>query len=127
MKLYYFPTTRAFRPRWLLEEMEVDYDLIKVTPQISQSPEYLKLHPHRKVPVLIDNDVTMFESAAICTYLADKYIDKQFAPAIDSPARSYYYQWLFYSSLTLELPVEQFMFNSLPNLPESVLPKNKRS
>ena len=89
MKLYHFPSTRSFRPRWLLEEMEVAYDLIKVTPEMSKSSEYLKLHPHSKVPVLVDNDITIFESAAICTYLADKYINKKFAPPINSPMRSY--------------------------------------
>ena len=107
--------------------MEIAYDLIKVTPEMSKSSEYLKLHPHSKVPVLVDNDITIFESAAICTYLADKYINTKFAPPIDSPIRSYYYQWIFYSSITLEHPVEEFMFNVLPDLPETVLPKNNRS
>lgn len=117
------PTTRAVRPRWLLEEMGIDYELINVSMEMSRQPEYRRLHPHGKVPVLVDENVTIFESAAICTYLADRYLEKGFAPPINSPARAYYFQWLFYATQTLESPVEQYMFNVLPNLPEKVLPK----
>lgn len=127
MKLYYIPTTRALRPHWLLEEMNLPYELVFVTLEMTRQPEYRQLHPHGKVPVLVDEKVTIYESAAICAYLADKDISKGFAPLPESPARAYYYQWLFYSSLTLEAPVEQYMFNVLPNLPEKVLPKSDRT
>lgn len=122
MKLYYIPTTRAVRPRWLLEEMEIPYEVVRVSMAIMKDPEYKQLHPHGKVPVLVDGDITIFESAAICAYLADKYLDRGFAPAPNSRDRAYYYQWLFYATATLEPPVEHFMFNILPNLPEKVLP-----
>ncbi|MEH2432854.1 MAG: glutathione S-transferase family protein [Nostoc sp.] len=122
MKLYYIPTTRAVRPRWLLEEMGIAYDLVRVNMNMTKQPEYKELHPHRKVPVLVDGSVTIFESAAICAYLADKYIDLRFAPLPDSPERAYYHQWLFYAAVTLEPPVEHYMFNVLPNLPEKLLP-----
>lgn len=122
MKLYYIPTTRAVRPRWLLEEMGIAYDLVRVDMTMTKQVEYKELHPHRKVPVLVDGSVTIFESAAICTYLADKYIGLRFAPLPDSHERAYYYQWLFYATVTLEPPVEHYMFNVLPNLPEKLLP-----
>ena len=122
MKLYFIPTTRAVRPRWLLEEMNLDYELVAVSMEMSRKPEYRQLHPHGKVPILVDGEVTIFESAAICAYLADKYPEQGFAPAINSPARAYYYQWLFYASVTLEAPVEQYIFHVLPNLPEKLLP-----
>lgn len=127
MKLYYIPTTRAVRPRWLLEEMGVPYELVRVDMNMAQQPEYQKLHPHGKVPILVDEEVTIFESAAICAYLADKYIDKGMAPALEQTERGYYYQWLFYATSTLEPPVEHFMFNVLPSLPEKVLPIKVRS
>lgn len=126
MKLYYMPTTRAVRPRWLLEEMDISYDLIRVTIEMSRSNDYANLHPHGKVPVLVDENVTIFESTAICAYLADKYLSKGFAPQLESPSRAYYYQWMLYASLTLEAPVEQYMFHVLPGLPEKVLPKQAR-
>lgn len=127
MKLYYIPTTRAVRPRWILEELGISYELVYVTMAMTQEPGYEKLHPHRKVPVLVDGDIIMFESAAICAYLADKFPEKELAPSPTSPARSYYYQWLFYATLTLEAPVEQYLFNVLPNLPEKLLPQKHRT
>lgn len=127
MKLYYIPTTRAGRPRWLLEEMGIPYELIYVTIEMTKQPEYRQIHPHGKVPVLIDEDIVIFESAAICAYLADKYPEKELAPAPGSKERAYYYQWLFYATLTLEPPVEQFLFNVIPNLPEKVLPETARN
>lgn len=127
LKLYYIATTRAVRPRWLLEEMEVPYELIRVVPGMSSTPEFKKLHPHGKVPILVDDSVTIYESAAICAYLADQYLEKGFAPALDSSERGYYYQWLFYGTATLEPPVEHYMFKVMPNLPEKVLPAKVRS
>lgn len=123
MRLYYIPTTRAVRPRWLLEELAVDYDLIIVDLALTRQPEYRKYHPHGKVPVLVDELVTVYESSAICAYLADKYGEKAFAPPVSSPDRGLYYQWMFYAGQTLEPPVEQYMFHVLPNLPEKILPK----
>ncbi|MHC5676338.1 glutathione S-transferase family protein [Nostoc sp.] len=127
MKLYYIPTTRAVRPRWLLEEMGIAYDLVRVNMTMTKQSEYKELHPHGKVPVLVDGEVTIFESAAICTYLADKHIEMGFAPPLDSPERADYQQWLFYAAVTLEPPVEHYMFNVLPNLPEKLLPGFFRS
>lgn len=127
MKLYYWPTTRAVRPRWCLEEMNISYDLVQPTMAMTKQSEYRQLHPHGKVPVLIDDDVTIFESAAICTYLADKYPEKGLVPEAGTSGKGYYYQWIFYATLTLEPPVEQFLFNMLPNLPEKVLPDKKRT
>ena len=121
------PTTRAVRPRWLLEEIGIDYELIQVTMEMSRQPEYTQLHPHGKVPVLIDDGEIIYESSAICSYLGDKYLEKGFAPEFQSPARAYYYQWLFYASQTLEAPVEQYMFHILPGLPEKLLPKSDRA
>lgn len=127
MQLYYIPTTRALRPRWLLEELDIPYELVDVKMAMTQQPEYLQLHPQGKVPVLVDGDVTIYESSAICAYLADKYLERGFAPPLSDPARSYYYQWLFYAGQTLEPPVEQYMFKVLPNLPEKILPKEYKS
>jgi hypothetical protein len=42
MKLYYIPTTRAVRPRWLLEEMGVPYELIRVNKTMTQQPKSRK-------------------------------------------------------------------------------------
>lgn len=121
------PTTRAVRPRWLLEELGIAYELVYVNMAMTRQPEYLQLHPQGKVPVLVDGDVTIYESSAICAYLADKYLERGFAPSLSDPHRSYYYQWFFYAGQTLEPPVEQYMFKVLPNLPDKILPTEYKS
>jgi len=123
MKLYYAPQTRATRPRWMLEEIGVPYELVRL--QLSKGehkqPEYLKIHPHGAVPAFSDDEVTMFESAAICAYLADKFPDKRLAPPLGSPQRGLYYQWLVYSMATMEPPVLKVFLNT------RMLPEEKRS
>ena len=120
MKLYYAPQTRAVRPRWLLEEIGAPYTLVRLDMSKGEhkNPEYVKIHPHGAVPALVDGDVTMFESAAICAYLADKFPEKRLAPPVGSPARASYYQWIIYSMATLEPPVLQ-VFSHTVMLPEA--------
>lgn len=123
MKLYHSPQTRSIRPRWLLEELGVPYDLetLDMAKQDHKRAEYMKIHPHGAVPALVDDDVVMFESAAICMYLADKYRDKQLAPALGSPERAAYYQWIVYSIATLEPPVLEVFLHTV------MLPEEQRS
>jgi glutathione S-transferase len=104
MKLYYAPGTRARRVRWLLEEMGVDYELAQLDMRAGEhkSEAYARVHPLGKVPALVDGDVTVFESAAICLYLADKFPDKNMAPPADSPDRGPYLQWAVYGVATVE-------------------------
>ena len=123
MKLYYAPQTRAGRPRWLLEELGAPYELVRLdfSKGEHKAPEYMKIHPHGAVPALVDGDVAMFESAAICMYLADKFADKRLAPPVGTPARATYYQWMVYSMATLEPPVLQIFLNTV------MLPEAERS
>ncbi|MGF1490762.1 MAG: glutathione S-transferase family protein [Prochloraceae cyanobacterium] len=127
MKLYHMNYTRSVRPRWLLEEMNLDYELIKVSVKDIQKEEYKQIHPLGKIPVLIDEGVKIFESSAICMYLGDRYIEKDFAPNFDSPARAFYYQWILYASTTLDAPVEKYMFLTMPEIPENLLPFAKKN
>ena len=108
LKLYYVPFTRATRPRWLLEELGVPYELVRLDVRGGQNrtPEYRAIHPHGAVPALVDGTVTMFESAAICLYLADRFSEKRLAPPVGDPARGSYYQWMVYSAVTLEPPLD---------------------
>jgi len=120
MKLYYAPRTRATRPRWLLEEIGAPYELVRLdlSKGEQKQPDYLKVHPHGVVPALVDGDLALFESAAICAYLADKFPDARLAPPIGTPARGKYYQWLVYAMATAEPPVLKIFRNTMM-LPEA--------
>ena len=123
MKLYCSPRSRSIRPRWLLEEIGAPCEVVNLdlTKGEHKTPEYMKIHPHGAVPALVDGDLAMFESAAICAYLADKFPEKQLAPAVGTPARGLYYQWMVYSMATLEPPVLQVFMHTL------MLPDAQRS
>jgi glutathione S-transferase len=104
MKLYYAPQTRALRPLIMLEELAVPYEVVLIDFKGGEHKgvEYKKIHPHGQLPALQDGTLTMFESVAICAYLADKFPDKRMAPALRTVERGMYYQWMFYSVAALE-------------------------
>ena len=107
MKLFYSPKTRANRPRWMLEELGVPYDLVHIDLKKGdhKKPDYLKINPMGYVPSFQDGDTTFYESGAIVAYLADKYADKKLAPALNVPERGKYYQWMFFSLTALDVPI----------------------
>jgi glutathione S-transferase len=119
LKLYHSAQSRSVRPRWLLEEIGAPYELVRVdlAKQENKTPEYKQIHPHGVVPALVDGDLTLMESGAICAYLADKFPAARLAPAVGTPERARYYQWMFYTIGTLEPPLIQVFLNTV-NLPE---------
>ena len=122
MKLYYVPQTRSNRPRWLLEELGEPYQMVRLDPRKgdTKTPEYLKVHPLGKVPALEDGETTIFESAAIVAWLAEKYVEKKLAPPIGAAERAPYFQWLFFGMATLEPPLADFAWHT------RLLPEEKR-
>ena len=104
LTLYFHPRTRSTRARWLLEELGVDYDLelVKLFEGAHKRADYLAIHPLGKVPALRHGDQVMFESLGICLYLADRFPEAGLAPPINDPRRVDYYQWMAFSTSTLE-------------------------
>lgn len=123
MKLYHSPRSRSVRPRWLLEEIGEPYEVVRLDLSKGEHKEadYLKIHPHGAVPAFTDGELTMFESSAICMYLADKFPEKRLAPQPGTSARGLYYQWMVYAIATLEPPVLQVFLNTI------MLPEQQRS
>lgn len=88
--------SRAGRCLWALEELGIDYehkDVVSRSPE-TLSPEFLSLNPAGKIPVLVDGDLVMNESAAIIAYLADKY--GGLAPVPGSKLRARYDSWCYF-------------------------------
>ena len=119
MKLYYSPQGRAVRPRWLLEEIGEPYELVRLTlGKDNKTPAYLKINPNSTVPTLVDGDLVLFESAAICQHLADRHPEKRLAPPLGTPARGLYYQWIHYAMSGLEPPLVTIFLHTI-NKPEA--------
>jgi glutathione S-transferase len=110
MKLYFAPRTRSTRPRWVLEELGVPYELVRLdlSAKENKTPEYLRIHPLGLVPALVDGDVTIFESTAIAMYLAERDPEHRLAPPPSSALRARYYQWLLFCPSALEPSIGQF-------------------
>jgi glutathione S-transferase len=107
MKLYYVPKTRASRPRWVLEELGVPYDLVRLDPARAEtrSDEHLQRHPLGHVPVMEDRGQAIFESGAICLHLADLFPEKRLLPPPGSVERGLAYQWVLFSMTEMEPPL----------------------
>jgi glutathione S-transferase len=112
MRLYYAPKTRAFQPRWLLEELAVAHELVRINVKEGEhkSAAYLKINPQGGVPTLVDNATVLYEVAAMLCYLADKHMDKKLAPGLTSPERGLYFEWLFYGLARVEPTIRQISY-----------------
>ena len=119
MKLYWAPKTRASRALWMLEEVGVDYEVETVDIRDSgrdDSPEFRSASPLGKVPALVDGDVRVAESAAICLYVADRYSSGNLAPAIDAASRGTFLYWLMFTPAVIE-PAMSEKFNNIEPTP----------
>jgi glutathione S-transferase len=106
MKLYGFGPTRSLRALWALNELDADFEFIPVNLLGGEHkrPDFLRLNPAGTVPVLVDGDLIIPESAAIVLYLADKFPEKGLLPA-DLRERSQVYRWIMFAVTELEQPL----------------------
>jgi glutathione S-transferase len=106
IRLYEFAPTRSIRVRWTLQELGVDFEAVQVNLMAGEHrrPEFLRINPAGRVPVLVDGDVTLTESVAIVRYLAEKYAEKGLLPA-DLPQRAQVDRWLLFTATELEQPL----------------------
>ncbi len=104
IKVFGYPQTRSRRITWMLEELDQDYEfkLIDFNKGESKSPEYLAINPAGKVPAMQDGELLLTESAAIVTYLGDKFPDKGLVPEAGTSARGKFEQWSYFALSELE-------------------------
>ena len=101
--LYGNPQSRSRVARWMLEEVGQPYRTQRLDyGDAMRSPEFIRLNPMGKVPVLVHGDTVVTENAAICAYLADAFPAAGLAPPPGSPARGPYYRWLFFTAGPVE-------------------------
>lgn len=107
LQIYGCPNTRSNRAVWALEEAGADYvyHKIDVFKGAGRQPDYLALNPGGKVPALVNGDLILTESAAICTYIGESFPDSGLTPLAGSPERAKYYQWCFFVLSELEQPL----------------------
>ncbi|HDR9771025.1 TPA: glutathione S-transferase family protein [Burkholderia cepacia ATCC 25416] len=123
MKLYGFAGTRSQRALWGLKELDADFEFVSVNLLQGEHkrPEFLRLNPAGKVPVLVDGDLVIPESAAIVLYLADKYPEKALLP-VDPALRAQAYRWVMFAVTELEQPLWRITRHSFLYPPEKRSP-----
>jgi glutathione S-transferase len=107
MTVYSAPNTRAIRVIWVLEEIGAKAEIKSMPyPPRQHAPDYFAVNPTGLVPLLIDGEVRLSESMAICDYLATKHGSPLVVPA-DDPERPPFLQWLWYGESTLMTPLSR--------------------
>jgi glutathione S-transferase len=121
MKLYGFGPTRSLRALWGLRELGAEFEFVPVNLVAGEhrQPGFLALNPAGKVPVLVDGDLVIPESAAIVLYLAEKYPEKGLMPA-GLKERAQVYRWVMFAMTELEQPLWRITKHTI------LYPENKR-
>lgn len=115
LKLHFAPNSRAGRIVWLLEELDLPYELNRMSfhPKDLKSDEHRARHPLGRVPVLDDGDVSIFESGAIVEYILERHKNGGLKPAVDASSYPDYLQWFHYCEGMVMPPINIIVVNTL--------------
>lgn len=103
LTFYYSPQSSASPVHFTLEELGIPYDkvIIDIKAGAQKQPEFLKLNPNGRVPLLVHDGVAIFESAAIQIYLGETFgVEKGIYPA-PGPKRGEVLKWIIWTNVTL--------------------------
>lgn len=123
LTLHHLNYSRSIRVLWLLEELGIEYDLVKYARDANfRAPAELKaIHPLGKAPVIVDGDLTLAESAAILTYIDRRYGDGRFSPPVDTDAAAIHDEWLQYVESSAAFPIMMTVIGGMMGgLPEGL-------
>ena len=98
-------TSRTIRAHWALIELKLSYktEIIRTRTPDTETAAFKSVNPRQKIPVLQDGTLTMGESAAIVTYLAESYSTEQVSLIPDNPkARAKYFEWMSFICMELD-------------------------
>ena len=96
LKFYYNAAPNPMKVSLFLEESGLDYDPVPIDGRAGDQhkPEFLAVNPNAKVPAIVDDGITVFDSNAILLYLAEK--TGKFLPEDTSQARAQLLSWLMF-------------------------------
>ena len=112
MQLHYYPGNASFTPHVLLHEIGAPFELklVQRMQGAHKSADYLKLNPNGLIPVLVDGDLVLYETAAICLHLVDTHPAVGLAPAVGSHPRAHFYKWLVWLTNTLQATLMHYFY-----------------
>lgn len=122
LKVHFTPGTRAGRVIWLLEELELEYEvnIMPFTKEGLKSSEHRARHSLGRVPVLEDGDISIFESGAIIQYVLERHKNGGLKPESSSNNFPYYLQWFHYCEGMVMPPINTIVVQTI------LLPEDRR-
>ncbi|QCI66606.1 glutathione S-transferase family protein [Phreatobacter stygius] len=108
IKVHHLNNSRSQRILWLLEELGLDYAVIRYErdPATRKAPAALKaIHPLGKSPVIDDGEIVLAESAAIVEYLVGRYGKDDWAPPRDAATYPRYLYWMHFAEGSAMTPI----------------------
>jgi glutathione S-transferase len=115
LTVHHLNNSRSQRILWLLEELQLDYEL-KCYQRDAETnlapPELEAVHPLGKSPVLTDGEATVIESGAIIDYVLRHHGDGRLMPQPGTPDHEQYLQWLHYAEGSAMLPLMLRMYTA---------------
>lgn len=124
LTLYHCADARSFRPLWALEELELPYELKMLPfPPRALAREYLEENPLGTIPLLVDGETRMTESAAMIDYIARRHGGGRLAVAPDEAGFGAYLNGLSYGEATLTFPQTLVLRYSRLEPPDRRLPQ----
>jgi len=122
--LYHCADARSFRCLWALEDLGLPYELkLLPFPPRWKQPDYLEVNPLGTVPLLIDGDARLTESAAIVQYLATRDGPSALSVEPGRPGYGAWLNWLHHGEATLTFPQTLVLRYRLLEPPERRLPQ----
>ena len=120
LKVHFAPNSRAGRIIWLLEELELPYEVNNMAfhPKDLKSDEHRARHPLGRIPVLEDGETSIFESGAIAEYILERHKNGGLKPASDDPNFPEYLQWFHYCEGMVMPPINTIVVHTLLLPPE---------
>jgi len=102
--LYGCGTLRTLRVHWILNELSLRYRSVDFLPdsEYSKSDDYKKINLTGKIPSLYIDGIYLFESAAICLFLSERFGNQNNIPALGLIERARLYQWCFFAMSELD-------------------------
>jgi len=111
--VHHLNESRSQRILWLLEELDVPYDIKFYKRDATTNlapPELEAVHPLGKSPVITDGGLTIAESGAIVDYIVRRYGGGRLAPDPASAAYDTYQEWLHYAEGSAMLPLMLLLY-----------------
>ena len=115
LTLHFAPNSRASRTLWLLEELGLTYQLNRMdfSPKDLKSDEHRARHPLGRIPVLEDDDISIYESGAIAEYILERHKNGGLKPTPEDPRFPEYLQWFHYCEGMVMPPINTIIVHTL--------------